>query len=354
MKGFRHLQRSLGTLALVLVACTTKPEILPPATPPDLVHPEHLSRIAPPSGLARPEESARGDVYLSVRWPSYGIQTVPLAANRLVVEANAPGGTVPLATLELVRPAGTGNLAGLPAGDVAIVVRAWKGSTAKAPFPVCADELGNNCVVAQATVNVKVVANKRVKAAVDLLHLRPPQIASVSILAAFPGAGVRLSGTGFNGFGSATPSLKIGGVSLAGPFPGTSDANLVFVVPEAATAGVIALSTADGLSTQTVQVFTALKSVTITPTVVTVARNAAQLFTVKALDAAGVEVPDVVVPLVALCCPTFDFDVGTNKGIGAGTYIPTSRVYTAPNGARTITLVVGQGTRTATATITVP
>lgn len=244
----RRSWRLLGGLgaALALSACQVIPSLGPGPVP--------LGLAVDPSA-SRAERVSTGGLTLSIRWPARTVQYLPVSAVAIDLKVMPLGSNTPLATKTTLPPAGGGTstvtFQGLPSGPIVVSASAR-------------DAAGK--VVSAGSTRIDIVPNALASGRLVLNSTETPMVLTMSATNGDPGMSVTMFGSGFGAAADATYSVRLGGVEVpASDLQRDDDTTLSFKVPAAATTSVVTLQVGVN-ATQSTEVFTTIRSWTISPT----------------------------------------------------------------------------------------
>lgn len=318
---------ALAALAAALAACHGPEPLRLPGT--------LLGDASPRSGGAIGHaEGPSGGARLTIRWPERSAQFIPTTANRIAFAVYRTGIASPLATASVTRPASTVTFDRLPVESLRF--------TAEALDP-------DGFVGATGSAQVTIRANAVTSGAISMASTVNPVISDFSPRNGCPGQQVTITGSGFAASRNASYSVSFGGVTLPGDrIFRFSDTQMGFFIPSDATNGSFAISI-DGVSRATDSIFRTIKTLSISPTSVTLSTESpTQSFQVTAWDSAGISIVNPTVPwaLFNQNCP----------GCGTSTFVASidqSGLLTRGSGTGTVQVGVGIAPVRATASVTV-
>ncbi len=250
--------------ALAASACTgSRPHSLAP----EVGGPEANS----PGGPA-----AYGEVRVTVRWPSYGTQTIPSSATMLDISV-LDASLVAVATASIARPASTAALARIASGAYTISVLARRPDAT---------------TVAEATSSVTVIANRVAQANLTLIPRFGPRLDYLWPAAGPPGTAIFLYGANLAAPPNGTFSVIVDGLPVPGSLLQPGGTPVLTSLPAWAGLNATISISVDGLDVPSSQarVFTQqiVDHVAISPASATISTDASESFTAIAYqDASG-------------------------------------------------------------------
>ncbi|HEY9897590.1 MAG TPA: hypothetical protein V6D00_00285 [Pantanalinema sp.] len=301
-------------------------------------------RAGAAAGLAAvspPLSQGVGSLTVSIRWPAYDAQAIPLSTTTLDLELRDAQSAL-VATASIARPLATANLPGIPAGTYSL--------------SAIARRAGGGAVASDA-VSVRVLANRSVPARLVLVPSAPPRLDSIVPTSGPPTTQIQLRGANLAPPPGGTYSVLVDGRPVPKEMlqPGSSIVYLNGLPDWAGAAPVIAIAV-DGIAIPSSQQKTfqsqVIDHLALTPSEATMATYGTRRFIATAYrDAAGLQ------PIADVRFEWSMEDVVPAPVFGEGTTGPQFSLvggfFQAQDATGSATVVVTAGGRKATASVVV-